>query len=56
MTRNQALKVLADHFLTSNEQTASFNGAMVASGSSFDEMIGVRETYNRSEIYQWLGY
>lgn len=56
MTRAQAITVLADHTFTTTQQTATMSGEWVNSGTSFDEMLGVRESYNRNEVYEWLGY
>lgn len=56
MTREQAVRFVADHGYTTTQQTATFNGQWVESGTSFDETFGVQSTYNREAVRSWMGY
>lgn len=56
MTREQAIRFVQDHGFTATQQTATFNGEWVESGTSFDETFGVRASYDRADVRQWMGY
>ena len=56
VTKARALRIIEQHAWTPTQQTATYQGEWVESGTSFYEMVGNREQYSISEIYQWLGY
>ena len=56
ITHNKALKIIADHGWSPNDQTATYNGEFVKSGYSFYEMLGNQKTYKLSNVMYWLGY
>ncbi len=56
VTKARALRIIEQHGWTPTQQTATYQGEWVESGTSFYEMVGNREQYSISEIYQWLGY
>lgn len=58
ITREQVIMFLAKHSLTPKTQTYFDMNLrkMVESGSSFDEMIGIKEKYVLREVEDWLGY
>jgi len=56
MIRQDVLKVLENHGFGPDTQTEALNGQLVEKGSSFDEMLGIKENYRALDVYQWLGY
>ena len=56
VAKARALKIIEQHGWTPTQQTATYQGEWVESGTSFYEMVGNREQYSINEIYQWLGY
>ena len=56
ISHDKALSIIANHGWTGTDQTATFNGQWVESGTSFYEMVGNKEEYTRREVYVWLGY
>ena len=56
VTKARALKIIEQHGWTPTQQTATYQGEWVESGTSFYEMVGNREQYSINEIYQCLGY
>lgn len=58
MKRSDVLKVLQNHGWQPDQQT-SYNPItkeMFKEGSSFDEMLGIKEEYKAIDVYKWLGY
>lgn len=57
LTREEAVAVLAAHYLTPTDLTETFaaTGEWVPA-TDFDSVFGVREFYLRREVYRWLGY
>lgn len=49
-------QILQHHHLSLTEQTGFFGGKLVDSGTSFAEEIGIKDSYSKKEIYDWLGY
>ena len=56
ITKEKALQMLKNHGWNPNQQTASFQGVTVKSGFSFDENLGIKETYFLKDVLLWLGY
>lgn len=60
MTRIKALKIIKDHGFKSNQNTAwqkrETGELMEVPRSSFDDELGIKPEYSRSEVYNWLGY
>ena len=56
ITKAKALRIIANHGWEQTQQTATYNGEWVESGTSFYEMLGNRKQYSTKKIYQWLGY
>jgi hypothetical protein len=56
VTKARALKIIEQHGWTPTQQTATYQGEWVESGTSFYETVGNKEEYTRREVYVWLGY
>jgi hypothetical protein len=56
LSRAEALKVIQGHGWTGHAQTATLNGELVNAGTSFDEMLGIKENYSTRAVFEWLGY
>ena len=56
ITKSKALQIIAEHGWEPTQQTATYKGEWVKSGTSFYEMLGNRKQYSTNQIYQWLGY
>lgn len=56
ISRARAIKILKDHGFTTKQQTATLGGKIVESGTSFDEMLGIKDHYNLKVVKEWLGY
>ena len=56
ITKAKALQIIAKHGWEPTQQTATYEGEWVESGTSFYEMLGNRKQYSTNQIYQWLGY
>jgi hypothetical protein len=52
----KALSIIANHGWKATDQTATFNGEWVDSGTSFYEMLGTRHAYSLRTVKAWLGY
>lgn len=55
LTRDQVLKILESHGLTSSQLTATKGGYWL-DYSSFDAEMKIRPEYTKTEVYAWLGY
>ena len=56
ISRKQALKLIEGHNFQPDQQTASIKGELVKEGTSFNEMLGIKENYESKLIFAWLGY
>lgn len=56
VSKAKALRIIAKHNWEPTQQTATYKGEWVKSGTSFYEMLGNRKQYSTNQIYQWLGY
>ena len=56
ITKSQALRIIARHGWEPTQQTATYEGEWVESGTSFFETLGNRKQYSEKKIYEWLGY
>ena len=64
ITRKAAVRLIEQHGLwpghtvTDQTETEMVDGkpTWVESGTSFDEMLGIRATYSLREVRDWLGY
>ena len=58
MSRSEALALLKEHGFAPTDLTEYSPGPAYtpSPGSSFDDMVGVKNTYTSREVYDWLGY
>ena len=58
MSRSEALALLKEHGFAPTDLTEYGPGPAYtpSTGSSFDDMMGIRNTYTSREVYDWLGY
>ena len=64
ITRRDAVRIVEQHPLwdgftvTDQTETEMIDGKpeWVESGTSFDEMMGIRSAYSLREVRDWLGY
>jgi len=56
MTRTQAVEMLKEHGFGTFDKTGLDIYGNWISGSSFDEQVGVKESYTMAEVRNWLGY
>jgi hypothetical protein len=58
MSRSEVVSCLREHGFAPTDLT-EYGPAPTytpSPGSSFDDMVGIRNTYTSREVYDWLGY
>lgn len=56
LTRKQVLKLLKEHGWEPQNLTAFDKNHRAIAGTSFDDEIGVKLYYTKTEVLNWLGY
>jgi len=56
LTRKQAVEMIGEHGYKTSDKTGIDTKGNWIDDSSFDETIGIKDSYTFNEIRNWLGY